>query len=63
MKILGYIFAFILNPFGMLFETDIKSTSVSKHKWLEILLLVIISIAAAASIVYVSHRFMERKPL
>jgi hypothetical protein len=60
MKIIGYIFSFLFNPFGTVFSIDIKGVTVTKYKWLEIALLILLSILIAASLVYISHKFFER---
>jgi len=60
MKIIVYIFSFLFNPFGTVFSIDIKGVTVTKYKWLEIALLILLSILIAASLVYISHKFFER---
>ncbi len=59
MKILGYIFLFIINPFKVLLNIDIKGREITRRRWINIALAVIISIIISALIVFLAHKFMK----
>ena len=59
MKILGKIFEFLINPFAVLANIDIKNTENNKRKWLVVIIWLLLSVALSAIAVYVMHNFMR----
>lgn len=59
MKILGYIFGFLINPFSIILNIDIKNKEKSKYKWLEIVIWLLLSIIISAVVVYLVRKCLR----
>jgi len=59
MKIVGRIFEFLVNPFAILLNIDVKNKDNDKHKVLNIILWLLLSIAVTALFVYAMHKLMR----
>ena len=58
MKVLGSILNFFISPFTVLLNMDFKGVE-SKHKWVRILIYVLVSLLVSALVVYLSHKTIE----
>lgn len=61
MKVLGYILEFFINPFAVLLGIDVRGKDLTKYKWLNITLAIIVSIAISAILVYLTHKFVFKR--
>lgn len=57
------LFEFIINPFSVIFNIDVKNNNTkstyNKHKVLKVFIWVLLSIAISGAIVYLSHLYAK----